>query len=135
MTEQVHYRLSQYSRWEKNCAYLGGGLGGLVLFGDLAKDSFQLAPPHLRAFFITFIVVGGTALGRAYIGYLSAYHKLQAWQKTSGAEENADVPADNNYRYPRSSKYSFWLALSFSGLAGALLVIASWWPVICPSTQ
>lgn len=110
-------------------------MGGLVLFGDLAKDSFQLAPPHLRALFITFIVVGGTALGRAYVGYLSAAHKLEAWRRNAGLTDSVSVPSGKEYRYPRVAKYSFWIAFLFASLATVSLVLASWWTVFWPSTQ
>jgi hypothetical protein len=135
MADRVHYRLAKYERWVKNCAYLGGGLGGLVLFGDLAKDTFQLAPPLLRALFVTFVVAAGGGLGRAYVGYLSASHKLESWRKNAGQSDDVEVPADSKYRYPRSSKLFFWFALVCGGVAAALLIAAAWWPVCCSASR
>lgn len=119
--ETVLERREKYNKWEKLCAYLGGGYGALILFGDLAKDSFSQGPYQLRATFITLVVAGGVFLGRSAIGYIQAHHDL------SVAGGNDQDLVSGNLPYPGGAHVCYFVALTLGALAAVTMMTAAWW--------
>lgn len=112
-------------RLQKFCAILGAGLGGLVLFGDLVKDSFANADYKISASFITFGVIAGAALGRAYIGFTDADQLL--------SKEGFDTPETSSLPTPQPvitaenrAFFFFWIGLVGVIAAACFLLVASW---------
>ncbi|WP_437770619.1 hypothetical protein [Arthrobacter sp. KNU40] len=124
--ETIGLRLASYDRWKQFCAYLGGGIAALVLFGDLAKDSFQAAPHWMRALFITLILVAGILLGRAFFGYVFASSELTKKQQNDGLKDVEPVPDDPWFKYPQVSFVCYWIAIVLGLGAAVLLCIAAW---------
>lgn len=125
--DTIEERLESFARWQKFCAFLGAGLGGLVLFGDLAKDSFGASPYWMRALFITVVVAAGISLGRAYFGYVFADSQLVKRQSKEGLANNAAVPADKEFD-PLAPFVCFWIALVLGICAAVVLILAAWTP-------
>lgn len=124
--DTIGVRLDSFTRWQKFCAYLGGGLGGLVLFGDLAKDSFAGAPHWMRALFITIVVASGISLGRSYFGYVFAENQLVKRRRQEESWTDAtEVPAGKEYD-PLAPFICYWIALVLGLCAAILLIIAAW---------
>ncbi|MEW1951037.1 hypothetical protein AB0280_17520 [Pseudarthrobacter sp902506025] len=124
--ETIGLRLASYDRWKEFCAYLGGGIGALVLFGDLAKDSFEAAPHWMRALFITLILAAGIFLGRAFFGYVFASAELTKRQLTDSLAVTDPVPGGRWLKYPQTSFICYWIALVLSFAAAFLLCAAAW---------
>ena len=124
--QTVGLRLADSARWTQFSAYLGAGIGALVLFGDLAKDSFEAAPHWMRAVFITLILTAGVFLGRAFFGYVFASAELSKTQSKDGLAP-ADPISDNPWlKYPQTSFVCYWVALLLSLAAAVLLCFAAW---------
>lgn len=131
---RLDMRLAQYARWQANCQYLGGGIGGLVLLGGLLKDSFTGAPYTLRAIFVTAVVVAAATVGRAYIGYLAATFRLKAAQVKEGLTDDAILFKSATLKYPLTAFIAFWIGLIAVIFATCILIIAAWTPPV-PATQ
>jgi hypothetical protein len=115
--------------------YIGGGLGGLVLFGDLAKDSFEAVIHDMRAVFITAIVISGATIGFGYFHYHFAHISLKDYKKATSLPNETDIPDEQKFAYPLIGFVSSWIAI-FSMLAAALcLIFAAWQPgcILAPS--
>lgn len=124
--ETIGLRLADYDRWRQFCAYLGGGIGALVLFGDLAKDSFEAAPHWMRALFITLILAAGVFLGRAFFGYVFAAAELSKKQLNDRLTVADPVPDDPWFKYPQASFVCYWASLILGAAAALLLCLAAW---------
>lgn len=87
-----------------------GGLGGLLVFGDLARDSFTESNRWLRPIFVTLISVAGVLLGFA-----------------SGKLDKYAPPAE------RGAVKRYRAALVAIALAGCTLLAAAWWSAVAPA--
>ncbi|RJO70018.1 hypothetical protein D5S18_29595 [Nocardia panacis] len=133
VNDTIGRRLEKYARFQKLTIYLGGGLGGLVLFGDLAKDVFLLVPDWLRAAFIAAALVTGGCIGYAYSGFQWAETLLQRelddnhlWVRSSKISEVA------GHEWPTVAYVEYNLAPALIGLTALLLLIAAVWSVVAP---
>ncbi|MBD1541035.1 hypothetical protein G9E11_01940 [Arthrobacter sp. IA7] len=127
--EEVPYPRSaahaNHVRWEKFCAYLGAGLGGLILFGDLAKDAFANADYTIRAMFITAAVAAGAAIGRAYWGFTHADYELSRAGYEGPDNQNLDTPGWV-VKSETMSFFFYWVGAALLACATALLFVAAW---------
>lgn len=126
--DTVRRRLQKYERFQRLDLYLGGGLGGLLLFGELARDVFVDAPQWLRPLFITLALSTALCIGFAYSGFEWAQTKLKrTCEDTSHDRQSPITDAAPNSWPP----HAFLLQKSapvFLGLTATLLLIAAWWP-------
>lgn len=116
---------ANYLRWEKFCAYLGAGLGGLVLFGDLAKDAFANADYTIRAMFITVALLAGAAIGRAYWGFTYADYELSREGFEGPDQRNLETP-DWAVKSENQSFFFYWVGVILLVWVAILLVLAAW---------
>ena len=125
--DTIARRLEKYERFVRLDAYLGGALGGLALFGDLAKDSFHDAGAPLRATFITLAMVTALTIGTAFSGFEWAQTVLKRKLVDTKSAEHDLIGAVGPDGWP----WSAWLAQRFApillGLTGISLVVATWW--------
>ncbi|MGW2663633.1 hypothetical protein ACWCW7_21945 [Nocardia tengchongensis] len=130
-------RISAYGRWQQKCLYLAGGFGGLALFGDLAKDSFSLAPPWVRAGFITAVVAGAVLVGSSYAAASVPKDALQRQlDRRNAATPDAHlgdlVPDRAEFAESRWLRMYMWLGFCCLSLAALLLLTATWWQYLIP---
>lgn len=119
-------RLASYARWQRQCLFVGGGIGGVALLGDLVKDSFASAE-DLRARFITLILLSGIALGYGYLQFFYAEMKLQNYKEGQQGIENAStVPQCPTFRYPWLGYILAIVGIVLLLLAGYVLYRAAW---------
>lgn len=90
------------------------GVGGLALFGDLAKDTFADAGEIFRALFITLVLLAGGCAGRAYAGLTNLSFLKDADPKWVDRES-------------RISKYLLRYGSIFLFLAGTAFLLTAWW--------
>ncbi len=129
---KIGNRLSQYARWQAQCLYIGGGLGGLALFGDLAKDSFAESR-EMRAWFITTVIVSATVIGYGYIQYYYAAAKLQNFKESANNNNESAVPGQREYNYPLIGYIATWIGIVCLVASAVLLSNAAWKSVSAPS--
>ena len=95
------------------------------MFGDIGKDAFSNADYTIRAWFITAIVSGGVAVGRAYFGYTMADYRL----RVEGIEGKEDAATPDKVRKISDSSWIFFLlGVGLASLASAMLLVAAWTP-------
>lgn len=123
--DTIARRLEKYERFVRLDAYLGGALGGLALFGDLAKESLQDAP--LRATFITLAMVTALTIGSAFSGFEWAQTVLKRKLVDTKSAEQDLVTAVGPDQWPWSAWLAQKLAPILVGLTGVSLVVATWW--------
>lgn len=125
--DTVARRLQKYKRFQKLDAYLGGALGGLVLFGDLAKDAFFAAPAWVGGAFITFAIFTGLLIGSAYSGFEWAQTTLERKLEDNGGTRRdriADLAPDS---WPSGAHLCQNFAPIFIGITAFWLLVAAWW--------
>ncbi|HEX3679945.1 MAG TPA: hypothetical protein VHU90_09515 [Galbitalea sp.] len=129
--DTVDRRLEKYARFQKLDVYLGGGLGGVILFGDLAKDAFTLAPDWLRALFITSALLTGACIGFAYSGFQWAETDLQRkLDDTKSVNKSSKIDEVSNHVWPQRAYRLQRLAPILIAMTAGVLIIAAWWPVV-----
>ncbi len=96
-------------RIKSRAAYMGAGLGGLILLGETAHDAFEANSDTriLRALFLTLVLVAGALFGLA-------------WGGATGAKKANDATLS-----AAATKYN--AGLVFMSLAGLALAVAVWW--------
>lgn len=125
-TDTIAIRLARYDHSVKRCAYVGGGIGGLLVLVGLNGNSIVNAPLWLRASVITLVIFAAAALGRAYMGFASANYKLTAKQKRDGLPD--DKNADSAIIYTDSSHTFYVASLLLLIVAAILVIVGAWWP-------
>ncbi|CAN7467138.1 hypothetical protein LJR013_003208 [Pseudarthrobacter oxydans] len=114
---------ANHIRWEKFCAYLGAGVGGLALFGDVGKDVLASAPYPARALFLTAVVTAGVFLGRAYFGYTEADYRLTR----EGDVHDEHSPTPEVIRKIADQAHTFFIAgFLTAGVAAGVFIYAAW---------
>jgi hypothetical protein len=128
-SDTVGLRLQKYDRFLKLDAYLAGGLGGLALFGDLAKDAFHDAPDWVRGGFITFVVLTGLSIGSAWNKFLWAQTLLERKLIPSDLKDRADDPIAQVApdSWPRRAFRWQKAAPILLALTAIWLLVAAWW--------
>lgn len=116
-------RLERYTTLKERLLYATGGLGGLVLFGDLSKGAFENISGVFRAVFVTLAIGAGFAIGMAYVKFSVAEAKVNRLVRRLQQRGHAspDTEKARNYKlakFPTSA--SNWAAL-----AGLLVVFSA----------
>lgn len=106
--EQTQQRLKSL------CVYVAGGLGGLILFGEIARDAFSEVTAYVRASFVTLVIIGGVLLGSAWTS--------ADWPVGEVKGKRRNVPGLRAYR-------AATIAVLLAGLS---LLVAVWWAAISP---
>lgn len=107
-------QLAEDAQWlTSRVLRVGAGLGGLVIFGDLARDAFSEnhATRILRAVFVVLVLAAGSLLGFAW---------ARAAQASSTQQPDSLAAAQTHYHW----------ALVITALAGIALVIAAIWSAV-----
>ncbi|GAA2110799.1 hypothetical protein GCM10009841_33120 [Microlunatus panaciterrae] len=124
-TDTIFTRLARYDHYLRRCAYVGGGLGGLLVLLGLSGNAINNAPGWLRATLITIVVVSAATLGRSYLGFASAHYDLTVRQKTDGLEDK--TTADPVLPYENSSHIFYVTSAALLIVAAALVIVGAWW--------
>ncbi|NHU42992.1 hypothetical protein [Rhodococcus sp. A14] len=146
-------QISDYQGWQRRCLYVAGGLGGLILFGDLAKDSFSDAPSSVRAVFMTFAILAAGLIGYSYTRVAVSIDSLQRELErrnvalhaaaaaaiasgtgadaakeaaTAGAGDN-EVPDRVVFKFPVSAVWTFGAGFVLLVISSVPLLVAAWW--------
>lgn len=108
-TAAAEHAATRAHRIKSRAAYMGAGLGGLVLLGDTAHDAFETNSDTriLRALFLTLILIAGALFGLA-------------WGGATGRNRSNDATLSS-----AATKYN--AGLVFMSLAGLALAVAVWW--------
>jgi Trk-type K+ transport system membrane component len=125
-SDNMLIRLSQYEKRKSLSLFMGTGLGGLALFGDLAKDSFAEAPHELRAWFITLVVASGAAIGLSYHRFHYAAWYLDAVKHFRTVDETTVVPTNKEFEYPVLAWLLQWVGVVGLIVSAVLLCDTAW---------
>lgn len=106
-------QLAQHRRLVSLTTYVGGGLGALALFGDLAKDVFSESA-WLRATFFTLVFLGAALLVHARQSAEWFLIEVERGKKTASDSSNGPF-------------ISYKLATLAAAASGLILVAASWY--------
>ena len=107
-------QVAETAQWLTSRALrVGAGLGGLVIFGDLARDAFSEhhAGRILRAVFMVFVLVAGSLLGFAWASA----------SKALATQQQETLPSAESY---------YHAGLVITALAGIALVVAAIWAAV-----
>ncbi|MFE3985904.1 hypothetical protein ACFXPR_15600 [Nocardia tengchongensis] len=132
--KEIGPRLVQYDRWQQQCLYIGAGIGGLALFGEIARDSFAQSSYELRAWFITLVIAAAATLGLGYIQYRYASEKLNLYLRLNQEKnitEQRKVPTSTeegevSYSYPFLGYAMALIGLACTIAAAIILITAVW---------
>lgn len=128
--DSIGIRLSRYERSERLCHYVAGGIGGMILLVGMRAGAAAGVSRYLEPVVITAIVASAAAIGRAYVGFMTASYRLLQYQKRHGAADTERVPPDADLRYPQSSFTFFTASVIVLMVSAAVLLVSVWWSVL-----
>src|SRR6201999_3048123 len=99
-------------------------LGGLVLFGDLAKDAFHEAPQWVSGAFVTFAILTGLSIGTAYSGFEWAQTTLERTLEDTGARRRDSIATVAPDSWPSGAHLSQNTAPFLVGITALWLLVA-----------
>lgn len=123
-------RLDAYQRWERQCDYVAGALGVLLVITGLAANALKVGSGVMLAILITLAVVAGASVGRARLGLSSAESVLRSDVEKTGSARTDNVPTDDKFKFPIVEYALMWCGLILLVLDGISLLIAVWWAAI-----
>ncbi|GHI04614.1 hypothetical protein Scel_29350 [Streptomyces cellostaticus] len=104
-----------------------GTLGGLILFGDIAKDSFTESSRYLRAAFVTCAVLAGLFLG---LSWSAADYALARREFLKNGGQTTGKPNKIPLRFTL-----YKVATLLVVAAGLILLTAVWWSATVPQVK
>lgn len=102
--------------------FFGGALAGLILFGELARDSFAESTAWLRVAFVTAVIAAATLLGLA---------RLSVQWFITQCERGRVANPENGA--PQKPFRLYELATVTIGIAGFILLFATVWAAVAPA--
>lgn len=120
--QSVALIMQKCERRKRLCVYVGGGLGGLGLYGatDLGGRTFEKAPSYLAPLFFSFALLAGFSLAYAFTEFDWKSVKFQR-AYPGGVERQVEVRWK-----PRSAEVFYKLSYLFLFLAALTLLVAAW---------
>lgn len=126
--DSIILRLEKYGRFQKLALYLGGGLGGLALFGNVASGAFDIAPQWVRGAFIAAALITGLAIGYSYQRFQWAETDLRRRKRATGEKLSCPITKISDHKWPRSAHFVHNVSPFLLATTASFLLTATIWP-------
>ncbi|MFE2410483.1 hypothetical protein ACFXDE_19290 [Kitasatospora sp. NPDC059408] len=114
--------LQECKRLVELIIFFGGALAGLILFGEVARDSFAESTQWLRAAFVAAVIVAAVLMGSAR---LSVEWFIRKCDRGQVEDPENDAP-QRPFRY-------YEIGTVVTGIAGMILLFAAGWAAVAPA--
>jgi hypothetical protein len=128
-TSERWKRRNPVRRGQKHCrrlkeliVFFGGALAGLLLFGEVARDSFAESTALLRCLFVGAVITAAVLLG---------FSRLNVEWFLVKCERGEVTDPDNDA--PRTPFILYQLGTIAAGCAGLIVLIAAAWATLAPA--
>lgn len=121
--ETYQVRIDKCVRYERMIAVVAAGLLGEI--ACIAAGAFNHAPYPLQPIAFTVILLAAFFLVQARVNFDWLATRLNRQLMTGAAQPDTLLPNGTSYR---GANYLFRLGLISTGLGGALIVAAAWFP-------